>query len=399
MRNRFQPGSSERAADVHVGASASPRVTGEQTGTAHTETAMTAADTNGRTETDGRAKRVRLSDVARRANVSTSTASRALNGIGELSDDTRAAVLRAAEELDFRPSPVARSLRTRRSHTVGLVVPTVAHAFYAAVTTGAQAVLEEQGYRLILIDSGEDPATVKGAVRTLLDHEVDGLLVSTAPFGAHEFNALLERTPCVFIDELAPGAGAGNVALENGRGVELLVEHLAEHGHKRIAFLGGPEDRTSGHERYEGFVTGMGNRGLKLDAQLVKECEWTIASGYERTAELLDAGPRPTALVTASGELALGALAAARRARISIPEELALAAFDDLYFAPLLEPSLTAIAYDATAIGREAAQLLLGVVGEGAATPNEVRIDVNLVRRRSCGCDYDPSADLAEAVA
>ena len=94
-------------------------------------------------------------------------------------------------------------------------------------------------------------------MRTLLDHEVDGLLVSTAPFGANQFNALLERTPCVFIDELAPGAGAGNVALENGHGVELLVEHLAEHGHERIAFLGGPEDRTSGHERYEGFVTGM----------------------------------------------------------------------------------------------------------------------------------------------
>ena len=98
----------------------------------------------GHAEPDGRTRRIRLSDVAQRANVSTSTASRALNGTGELSDDTRAAVKRAAKELDFRPSPAARSLRTRRSHTVGLVVPTVAHAFYAAVTTGAQAVLEER---------------------------------------------------------------------------------------------------------------------------------------------------------------------------------------------------------------------------------------------------------------
>ncbi len=387
MRNRFQPGNEERAADVPVGANPSSR-------------ASRGFDaTPGDATPDGRVKRVRLSDVARRANVSTSTASRALNGIGELSDDTRAAVLRAAEELDFRPSSVARSLRTRRSRTVGLVVPTVAHAFYAAVTTGAQAVLEEQGYRLILIDSGEDPDTVKGAVRTLLEHEVDGILVSTAPFGAHQFNALLERTPCVFIDELAPGAGAGNVALENGRGVELLVAHLAEHGHRRIGFLGGPGDRTSGYERYEGFLSGMANCDLDVDPTLIKECEWTIASGYEHSEQLLKATPRPTALVTASGELALGALAAARRQRIRIPEGLALAAFDDLYFAPLLEPSLTAIAYDARAIGREAARLLLGVVGEDPATRNEVRIDVTLVRRRSCGCAYDPSADLAEAVA
>jgi LacI family transcriptional regulator len=342
---------------------------------------------------------VRLSDVAERANVSTSTASRALNGVGELSAETRAAVTRAAQELDFRPSPVARSLRTRRSHTVGLVVPTVAHAFYAAVTTGAQSVLEERGYRLILVDSGEDPQTVTQAVRTLLDHEVDGLLVSTAPFGAQDFNQLLGSTPCVFIDELAPGAGAGNVVLENGRGVELLVDHVIGHGHQRIAYLGGPVDRTSGRERLDAFTRTLARHGLPVTDQLIKECAWTITSGFERCAELLDVRGAPTALVTASGELALGALAAARRARVAIPDQLALVAFDDLYFAPLLEPSLTSIAYDARAIGREGARLLLGVVGEEPDAPEEVRIDVKLVRRRSCGCEYDPAAELAEAVA
>jgi LacI family transcriptional regulator len=352
-----------------------------------------------RAEPDGRAKRIRLSDVAERANVSTSTASRALNGTGDLSDDTRAAVKRAAIELDFRPSPAARSLRTRRSHTVGLVVPTVAHAFYAAVTTGAQAVLEEHGYRLVLVDSGEDPSTVTSAVRTLLDHEVDGLLVSTAPFGAEQFNELLDATPCVFIDELAPGAGVANVVLENVRGVELLVDHVVEHGHERIAFLGGPLDRTSGYERREGFVAAMRRNGLDVIPELVRECEWTIGSGFEQSMPLLDGRiEKPTALVTASGELGLGALAAARRTRTAIPDDLALACFDDLYFAPLLEPSLTAIAYDARTIGREGARLLLAAVTDEAHEPSEVRIDVSLVRRRSCGCAYDPGADLAEVV-
>jgi LacI family transcriptional regulator len=345
---------------------------------------------------DGRTRRIRLSDVAQRANVSTSTASRALNGIGELSADTRAAVKQAARELNFRPSPVARSLRTRRSHTVGLVVPTVAHAFYAAVTTGAQNVLEELGYRLILVDSGEDPRTVTRAVRTLLDHEVDGLLVSTAPFGADQFNELLHATPCVFIDELAPGAGAANVVLENVRGMELLVDHVVGHGHRRVAFLGGPQDRTSGYERREGFIRAMHEHGLEVDDGLVRECEWTIASGFEQTVEILRHAP--TALVTASGELGLGALAAARRARVAIPDQLALACFDDLYFSPLLEPSLTAINYDARAIGREGARLLVGAARDEREQPSEVRIDVNLVVRRSCGCEYDPAADIAEVV-
>ena len=342
--------------------------------------------------------RAKLNDVARRAGVSKSTASRALNGVGELSAETRDAVVRAARALDYRPSPVARSLRTRRSKTIGLVVPTVTHSFYAAVTNGAQTSLQEHGYRLILVDSGEDPRTLTEAVQTLLDHEVDGVLMSTAPVGAEQFNALLDRTPCVFIDELAPGAGVGNIVLENERGMGLLVDHIVSHGHARIAFLGGPNDRTSGIERLRGFRDAMARNGVDVDEQLVGECDWTITSGFERAQGLLALERPPTALITASGELALGALVAARRARVSIPQDLALACFDDLYFAPLLEPSLTAIAYDARAIGRDGAQLLLTAIEEDEAPWSEARIDVALVRRRSCGCEHDPGAALAEVI-
>jgi LacI family transcriptional regulator len=343
-------------------------------------------------------RRAKLNDVARKAGVSTSTASRALNGIGELSEETRDAVARAAEALDYRPSPVARSLRTRRSKTVGLIVPTVTHSFYAAVTNGAQQVLEENGYRLILIDSGEEPETLTRAIQTLLDHEVDGLLISTAPVGAERFNALLHGTPCVFIDELAPGAGVGNVVLENERGMRLLVDHIAGHGHASVGFLGGPNDRTSGAERLNGFLAAVEANGLTVNAENIRECEWTIASGYEQAAALLASERRPTALITASGELGIGALVAARRARVAIPRDLALACFDDLYFAPLLEPSLTTIAYDARAIGSDGARMLLAAVDRDDAPWSEARIDVELVRRRSCGCEHDPGAALAEVL-
>jgi LacI family transcriptional regulator len=342
--------------------------------------------------------RARLNDVARRAGVSKSTASRALNGLGELSDETRHAVARAAQALDYRPSPLARSLRTRRSKTIGLVVPTVAHSFYAAVTNGAQTILQDRGYRLILVDSGEEPATLTAAVQTLLDHEVDGILMSTAPVGAEQFNVLLDGTPCVFIDELAPGAGVANVVLENVRGMELLVDHIVSHGHARIAFLGGPNDRTSGVERLSGFRTAMARNGLAPDEELIGECEWTIASGFDHAQALLTLERPPSALITASGELAIGALVAARRARVAVPDDLALACFDDLYFAPLLEPSLTAIAYDARAIGRDGAQLLLAAIEDARAPWSEARIDVSLVRRRSCGCNPEPGAALAEVL-
>ena len=343
-------------------------------------------------------KRPRLSDVADRARVSTSPASRALNGVGELSQETRDAVRRAAEELGFRPSPTARSLRTRRSQTVGLIVPHVTHAFYAAVITGAQATLEEHGYRLILIHSGEDADSVTNALHTLLEHEVDGLLVSTAPFGAERFNELLTDTACIFIDELAPGAGHGNVVLENRRGIELLVAHLVDHGHQSIGYLGGPEDRTSGRERLEGFLAAMARHDLRVRPELVRPGEWTIHSGFREASALLEVGPDPTAIVAASAELALGALAAARHAGRAIPDDLALASFDDRYFAPLLEPALTAITYDAPAVGREAARMLAEVMAGGGPHREAVHVTVSLVRRRSCGCEYDPASDLGGVI-
>lgn len=349
--------------------------------------------------TDCGVRRAKLYDVARRAGVSTSTASRALNGLGELSEETRKSVVRAAEALDYRPSPLARSLRTRRSHTVGLVVPTVAHSFYAAVTNGAQSVLEEHGYRLILLDSGDNAEAVTRAVQTLLDHEVDGVLMSTAPVGADRFNALLDGTPCVFIDEVAPGAGAGNVVLENDRGTQMLVDHMVGHGHTAIAFLGGPTDRTSGYERRRGFLDAIDRNRLEPVPGLVRECDWTIASGFRQAADLLALDSRPTAMITASGELGLGAVVAARRAHVSIPGDLALACFDDLYFAPLLEPSLTAIAYDTPSIGQAGASLLLAAISGKPATHRETRIDVELVRRRSCGCEHDPGAAMVEVLA
>ena len=330
--------------------------------------------------------------------MSTATASRALNGRGELSDETRATVFQAAAELGFRPSPVARSLRTRRTFTVGLVVPYVAHSFYASLIKGAQSFLHEAGYRLILIDSGAEAASVAEAIATLLDHEVDGVLVSTTPFGADRFNLLLGGRPCVFLDEVVSGAGNGSVALENARGVRMLVDHMVWHGHRRVAFVGGPNNNTAGLERLEGFHGAARQHELDVPSHLVRSCDWSIGAGFAAAQEILGAPSPPTAIVTASAELALGALAAARSRRLTIPDDVALATFDDRYFAPLLEPSLTAITYDDVEMGRRGAQMLVGVIEEPEADGEETRMDVGLVCRRSCGCSRDVTADLDEVI-
>ena len=340
--------------------------------------------------------RVRLVDVARLAGVSTTTASRALNGRGELSDETRATVLAAANRLGFRPSPFAQSLRTHSSHTIGLIVPHVAHPFYASIVQGAQSYLGEAGYRLILMDSGEESESVTEAIDTLLDHWVDGIMISTTPLSAAGFAELLHGTPCIFIDETIEGVGAGSVTLENQSGMEMLVGHLAEHDHEAIALLVGPADRTDGRERREGFLAAMATRMLRVTPGMVRDCEWNPRSAAAQTLALLDADLPPTAVVAASAELALGCLVAARSRGLSLPADLALVSFDDPYFAPLLEPALTTISYDTPDIGARSARLLLEAIETGAPNYRRVHVGVHLMIRRSCGCEFNIMEALGE---
>jgi len=289
--------------------------------------------------------------------------------------------------LQFQPSVLARSLRTRTTHTVGFVVPDVASPFYAAALKGAQGALEQSGYRVMLMDSGQEVAGEVAALRTLLNHQVDGLLLSTVGISMRVFDEIVSRrgTPCVFFDSMLAGAGAGSVTLDNAEGIGLLIDHLVVHGHRRIALLAGSLDETSGHERLEGFHAAMTRQHLRVSPELVRVCKWTQEEGRLATLELLSLESRPTAVVASSAELALGCLAACRESGLRLPEELALACFDDPYFGALLEPALTAVAYDPIEVGQEAAALLVDAIRNGGE-PRQRSVPVRLVRRRSCGC-------------
>src|SRR5436309_1018116 len=229
------------------------------------------------------AREVTLADVAEYAGVSASTASRALNGRGELSPETRAAVLEAADLLNFEPSHLARSLRTRTTSTIGFVVPDVSSPFYASALKGAQRALEQAGYRVMLMDSGQAADGEVESLRTLLAHRVDGLLVSTIGIERERFDGLVTRrgTPCVFFDSGVEGAGAGTVLLDNTAGIDVLVDHVIEHGHRRIGLLTGSLRETSGCERLQAFHGAMSRYGLEVGDGHVAGHRWTLANGAE----------------------------------------------------------------------------------------------------------------------
>jgi LacI family transcriptional regulator, galactose operon repressor len=330
---------------------------------------------------------VTLADVAKRAGVSASTASRALNGRGELSDETRAAVADAARELQFQPSQLARSLRTSTTHTVGFVVPDVSSPFYAAALKGAQTTLHDAGYRTLLMDCEQSADREVEALQTLLAHRVDGLLVSTVGLDREQFEEVTGgRVPCVFFDSSIDDTGEGSVILDNHRGIELLVGHLVEHGHRRIGLLAGSPSETSGFERRAAFEAVMARHSPDVSVAGVAGREWSLREGERAGFELLRGGRPPTAIVASSVELALGAMRACRDLGVRVPDDLALASFDDAYFAELLDPPLTAVAYQPRAVGEAAARLLVEAMGDDEPVRRDLSFDVQLVVRGSCGC-------------
>ncbi|HEU4977060.1 MAG TPA: LacI family DNA-binding transcriptional regulator [Baekduia sp.] len=331
-----------------------------------------------------------LLDVARRAGVSASTASRALNGIGEMTPATRQAVLEAAAELRYVPFPLARSLRTRHTMTIGFVVPDVGAGFYAASLRGAQHTLVDAGYHIMLMDSERDLEEEVAALRTLVAHRVDGLLLATTGIDRETFEREVgDRTPCVFFDGVLDDVGVGAVSPDNLGGIRILVEHLVEHGHRRIAFLSGAQTESSGRERLEAFRLVAGEAGLNAPDDYVRLCDWDTGSGRAATLELLALDESPTAVVAASEDLALGCLQACRERGVEIPRDLALVSFDDCYFAELLAPPLTALRAPAGETGRLAAELLLEALPNPGAPRREERVPLSLVARASCGCPMD----------
>jgi LacI family transcriptional regulator len=332
-------------------------------------------------------RKTTLADVAEQAGVSTSTASRALNGHGGLAPATRAAVKEAAAKLNFQPSALARSLRTQQTLTVGFVVPDVSSPFYAAALKGAQGKLERAGYRVMLMDASLDVDRELAALETLLSHQVDGLLVASTGMSRSLFDGLVgdAAIPTIFFDGVVEGAGKGSVTLDNEGGIALLVDHLVEHGHDDIALLAGSQRESAGAARLQAFHAAMAAHGMSPADRHVKICAWEIADGRRAGLELL-ADPEPaTAVIASSAELALGFMSAAARRGIRVPDDVALVSFDDPYFGDLLEPSLTAVAYDPRQVGATAADLLVESM-RSETMLCEVRIPVTLVRRRSCGC-------------
>jgi LacI family transcriptional regulator len=325
-----------------------------------------------------------LADVARVAQVATSTASRALQENPRISETTKLRVRAAARGLGYRPNRIAQSLRTSTANFVGIVVPDIGIPFYSRVVKGAQDTVERAGHQVLMMNTERESEREAAALRTLLEHRVSGILIATSGGSAPE-----PVVPTVYFDNIVLGRGVANVTRANAAGIDLLVGHLAAHGHTRVAYIGGPATFTSGLERLEGFCESVRRRALDDRAGYVElgDAVWSPQSGAAAMERLLALAEPPTAVVTSGDTLALGAMSACRSAGLRVPDDVALVSFDDPTFGDLLDPPVTALARNEAEMGKLAASLLLHALESGASgPPTEVRLPVELVLRRSCGC-------------
>ncbi len=334
-----------------------------------------------------------LADVAAEAGVSQATASRALADSPLVNPKTRQRVWEVAERLRYRPNRLARSLRRGATMAVGLVVPDVGAAFYASALKSAQDVLEAAGYHVLVLNTGRAAEREREALRTLQGHQVDGLLVATS--GGYEDIGV----PAVFFDNVPAQRGAGAVAMDNERGVQLLVDHLVDvHGHARIAYVGPPEAvgtgagdllQGAGRERLEAFRAAVGRAGLALPPEYVHTSEPASfeEDGRATAGALMALGRPPTAIVGGTDELATGLLRGLRDAALRVPEDVALVSFDEPVSADLLDPPVTSLDRHDRDLGRLAAETLLRTLRGDDAPPGIARVPAALSVRRSCGCD------------
>jgi LacI family transcriptional regulator len=331
--------------------------------------------------------RATLKDVARSAGVHPGTASRALNVETRalVNEETAQRVLAAAERLGYSPNPIARGLKTSRSYTVGVLIPDLTNPLFPPIVRGIQDRLEEAAYTSLIANTDNDVDRERADFEAMRARQVDGLITATARRD-HGLPAGLEDVPLpvVLVNRRLEDGARPSVVADDRKGIALAVEHLAGLGHTRIAHLAGPQELSTGHLRYEGFIEAMKAVGPGPDPELVLFGSAFVESEGERLCnELLDRDLGATAIVAGNDLMALGCYDAFVARGVECPEEISVVGYNDMPFAAWFSPPLTTVKLPHYEIGVRAAELLLDQLRDPMAEPVQVMLDPGLVVRGS----------------
>ncbi|HEX9006804.1 MAG TPA: LacI family DNA-binding transcriptional regulator [Bacteroidota bacterium] len=335
-------------------------------------------------------RRVTVEEVAHKAGLSAMTVSRVLNNQPNVSEKTRRRVLDISRRLGYTPNQIAKSLVTRKTETIGVVVPEITHSFFPEAIRGIEEISYRLGYHLILMHSAEDVEREAEAIRMLEEKRVDGILISVAQTATDHclYRELVRQgMPVVFFDRCVSGIGASCVSIDDEESARRITDHLLGHGYRQLAHLSGPAGVSIGAARLKGFRAACRKAACPVPDELVVESGFHESGGYEAMQRLLDlpVPRRPRAVVAINDPAAFGAMKAILERGLQIPDDIAIAGFSDDIRSELMPSPLTTIRQPAYEVGRRAAQQLFAEI-DGISESAEHTVKADMVIRRSCGC-------------
>jgi len=336
-------------------------------------------------------KKVTIKDIARKANVSHTTVSRALNNKSRIKSDTKEKILSIAKQLNYRPDFIARSLVMRRTKTLGLVITTIANPFYTELSQGIETTAIGLGYNIILCSTNYDLSAEKKYIDMLESKGVDGIIFTSAHMGDPNIIGLAEEEfPIILVNRRTYHPIVRDkvdyVGVDNLRGGFLAVEHLIKLGHERIGVIGGSSESSVGFERLEGGKKALAAYGLEGAGDYFLEGDFLRGSGYQGGKRFLEMEKRPTAIFATNDYMALGAYQAIMEGGIKVPEEIALIGFNDIEFTSMKGIELTTIGQKKYEMGALAVKTLVDrIEGRKSGPPEQIILEPELIIRKTCG--------------
>jgi LacI family transcriptional regulator len=315
-------------------------------------------------------------------------------GPRSVSDATRLRVLKAVEELGYRPNAVARALRSASSRVLGLIVPDITNPFFAELALAIERRAFQRGYSLFLGNAMHEDEQQAGYLRAFSDHQVRGVLIIGATAGprgmfppATKAALAAQNMALVFLDRVPRGTNGVMLRVDNTRGAYEATRHLAvDHGHRSIACISGPESASSARDRDRGWSRALTEAGIDPKKQLRGRAEFDRYSAFEVARGMFGARKRPTAIFVHSDEQAIGVLHAASTDEVRIPHDLAVVSFDGIRESALTHPPLTTVQQPLELAAERALDLLIEGIDKGQVSAKTETLPVTLIVRESCGC-------------
>lgn len=314
------------------------------------------------TVTDYAAQPATLLDVARVAKVSPSTVSRILNGTAKVSDDKRQAVMAAIAEMNFAPNQMAQGLKRGRSMTIGIVVQDISSPFFDETLHGIDDGLKNTGYASVIVSGHWDAAEESDRIRLLLARKADGIILLSGRLSNEAILQFSQHKPIVSTGRLLATSNALGFKLDNTEGARMAVRHLIELGHRRIAFVTGPDDSDDANDRLAGYIGTLQDAGIPIDENLIVKGNFHEAGGMMALNQLFETRQQFTAVFCANDLSANGARLGLYRRGIRVPDDISLVGFDDLPSSAYVTPPLTTVRQPLYDMGRMATQALMNLL-------------------------------------